>query len=125
MDTQIFLFYKPNGLFNQRTDSFTYINENVVGGYIYNETDTQYLALGGVTGNNQNTWRLDDVRIILPNVRMYNLTEVMVDGEYYVEDEFICSNGSKPCYRNIVSLKVDGVYHDLTKNRNMTLTLYK
>ena len=117
VDTEIFIHYKPNGRFDQPIDSYVYIDEDVVGGYIFNETDTQYLAIG-FNGNTPGSQRINDLKLILPGVRTYTFTDVMVNGNFTEEDEFKCSTGSFGCHRTITSMKIDGVYHDFY-DRNM------
>ena len=123
VDSQILIHYKPNGLFDQPVDSGAFINTWVTGGYIYNESDTQELVIG-FTGGSSTTQQVNDMKLVLPNVRTYRFTDVMVEGKYFEEDEFKCSVGSRPCYRRIVSMKIDGVLHDFS-DPNASLTLYK
>lgn len=123
VDTQIVLHYKPNGLFDQMVDSSAYIDTWVTSGHISNESDTQYLRIG-FSGGNATTQRVNDARLVLPGVRTYQFTDVMVEGVYFEEDEFECSSGSQPCFRRIISMKIDGVYHDFSRP-GKDLVLYK
>jgi hypothetical protein len=123
VDTQILLCYKPNGMFDQQTDRGCYINTDVTGGYIYNETDTQYLSIG-FCGSSSGSQRINDMELVLPGVRTYRFTEIMVDGNYTEGDEFTCSSGSRGSGRRVTSMKIDGIFHDFS-NWNTRLELHK
>ena len=114
VDTQIIIHFKPNGLFDVALDSSIFtLTPPEDSWFPPNLSDTQEIGIY-FNGSARNTQRINDVQLILPGIRTYRFTDVMVEGDYEQVDEFKCQSGSFGCRRNVVSLKIDGVYKDLS-----------